>query len=817
MTRSDISLKLFSPRKTDSYGRVTVPILIKSHGRAIDGAVWYSGSGYNEKESVEVSVRAGGETSIDFKLESQWHMEMKDVPRCLTFILKDERGNTLIYETLAVDHAWFRGALKSRFDGGPFGLVDGKLNAVVCGWYGAGKSAFINSIKMVMHASNSGESLPYTQPTQEGTEQTTTELVPVDVGGGVPLLLWDTMGFSMDSYQGNELEAVFQGRLPPGCARPLPEPLRPPRLRHLATRLATSLATRLATPHTSPHASLRHTPRHAAPRARLTTPSLSLCRSWKIRDALNTQMLAPPSTLQEEVERYNRTPHVCIFAMHYDMLDDTDGDAMTKLKAEFRKIIALGVMPIVIVTQIDRQEEVDDPRNAKIRADPLAKDHVFKEEKLRQAAAFFGIPNGQVYACVNYVDMDAKSWALDRHLWLILHRVLSSAKQRCETQQQLAQTRARLSGAGAAGGSPMLDRLANLQQEVSDAAAQRTEAERREAAAVERGDGLAEQLDASQQRLGEALGANTALGERLRRTESERDRATAAAAHEAERRAASERAREAAARAAEAARREAEAAKREAREADAARARAEAAAAAADLSKAQADASAATAAEQRQAAGQAVARSAAEATAARAAAAAASKKGRAILGLAALAVLCSGPLCQLLGGGGVGVGGGGGAMPLCEQLMLPPGMGGMGGMGGGGDGGGATMMGGFADTNDSGVGWDDVVDDAAGPSPPPRPPTPSSFHVASQQQPWPASPSPSEAMGRAVLYGTTVALFLTAVYFLKPAKPLAVAAAEQPQQPQEEAVAAPPAAPPAPASPSSSGEQWAMVDDAPSS
>lgn len=656
----------------------------------------------------------------------------------------------------------YRGALKASFNGEPFGLVDGKFNVLVYGWYGAGKSAFINSSKIVVHPSNAGEALPYVQPVQTGEEQCTTELIPVEFGGDVPLLLWDTMGSSMDSYSGNELEAIFQGRLPPG---------------------------------------------------------------WRIQDPMNTQMLSPPATIQEEVERFNRTPHACIFAMHYEMLDDTDGEAMQKLKAEFKKIIKLGVMPIVIVTQIDRQEEVEDPRHAKIREDPRAA-HAFKDEKLRQAASFFGIPNGQVYACVNYLDMDSKSWALDRHLWLILHRALSSAKQRCEHQKQLAQTRARLSGRGAAGGSPMLDRLANLQQEVEDERARREESERTVADAIARGDSLAEQLDASQQRLGEALSQNTelerskaqvkealvheqaqvtALDGRLRRTEAERDRATEAARTEAERRATAERAREAALAAAQRERAQKEEANaalaqaaRDMRRLEGEKAALEAAAADAALAKAQADerarASEETAAERWQSAGQAAARSAAEAAAARAAAATASKKGRTILGLATLAVLCSGPLWRLL----LTAEDPTGPCQRCEQLMLPPGM--------GGDG----AMGGFGDTNDSGIGWD-VANDAAGASPPPRPPLPS-FHVASQQ-PWPP-PSPAVGAGMSVLYGTTVALFLTAVYFLKPAHPRAAAAVEQPQEAVAAPPASPPASPPAPASPSSSGEQWAMVDGA---
>ena len=85
------------------------------------------------------------------------------------------------------------------------------------------------------------------------------------------------------------------------------------------------------------------------------------------------------------------------------------------------------------------------------------------------------------------------------------------------------------------------------------------------------------------------------------------------------------------------------------------------------------------------------------------AAAIASKKGRTILGLATLAVLCSGPLWRLL----LTAEDPTGPCQRCEQLMLPPGM--------GGDG----AMGGFGDTNDSGIGWD-VANDAAGASPPPR-------------------------------------------------------------------------------------------------
>lgn len=200
---------------------------------------------------------------------------------------------------------------------------------------------------------------------------------------GMPLRGWDTKGASPDNYERHELEAIMKGVLPPG---------------------------------------------------------------WDIDRSIDSSMLAE-GDVATEAARYSRMPHAAVFMLQHDVFDDTESEFMQKLRGQFQKIVHLGINPIVLVAKLDEAVNEDgDPLTSSIRKDPLAP-NADKDSKLKAAARFFGIPEGNVYPCVNYLDASSKSFALDRNLFIILHRILSDAKNRCRSLKLEQETALRMASA----------------------------------------------------------------------------------------------------------------------------------------------------------------------------------------------------------------------------------------------------------------------------------------------------------------------------------------------------------------------------------
>ena len=419
-----VLMTVYSAHPTERIGSIKVPIkLSMQDGLAIEGArITYSGGAYNEDVYTPVpTIKPGASLIVEVTLRSQWHMAITDIPRRFSFKLQTgARGDTLAKETMNVDHAWYvPSALKGQFDPAPFGLE--KLNVLVFGVHGSGKTSFTNSILALMSHANSGEALPCAEPVHGGGDHCTVTLRAIDFPNELPLRVWDTKGLTPENYKGPELEAIMKGKLPHG---------------------------------------------------------------WVMDCHIDPAMLSESQDLTVEAKRFGRTPHAVVFMLPFSELDDTTGEFMGKIRDQFGKIVRLGINPIVLVAKLD---EADDA----VRKNPSSSNST-KDAALKAAADFLGIPFGNVYPCINYLDLTSKSFEIDRNLAVVLHRILSMAKHRCESLEREASHAARMADSTTL--PPIHRRIAQLQSTLADATAEAKARKAELEATAARADGLADQL-----------------------------------------------------------------------------------------------------------------------------------------------------------------------------------------------------------------------------------------------------------------------------------------------------------------------------------
>ncbi|EOD13714.1 hypothetical protein EMIHUDRAFT_246646 [Emiliania huxleyi CCMP1516] len=212
----------------------------------------------------------------------------------------------------------------------------------------------------------------------------------------------------------------------------------------------------------------------------------SLPHGWDMDRHIDQTMLSESPDSKVEVIRFGRTPHAVVFMLPYGELDDTDGEFMQKILDQFSKIVRLGINPIVLVAKLDDADK-------KVRADPCASNGT-KGAKLKAAAEFLGIPVGNVYPCINYLDL-SKSFEIDRNLAIILHRILSMAKQRCESLQREASNAARMNDQTTL--PPIYRKIGELETALAEASTRAEKGEAERVTAIARADELAEKLEAA--------------------------------------------------------------------------------------------------------------------------------------------------------------------------------------------------------------------------------------------------------------------------------------------------------------------------------
>ena len=209
-----------------------------------------------------------------------------------------------------------------------------------------------------------------------------------------------------------------------------------------------------------------------------------LPHGWDMDCHIDPAMLSESQDLTVEAKRFGRTPHAVVFMLPFSELDDTTGEFMGKIRDQFGKIVRLGINPIVLVAKLD---EADDA----VRENPSASNGA-KDAALKAAADFLGIPVGNVYPCINYLDLTSKSFEIDRNLAVILHRILSMAKHRCESLEREASHAARMADQTTL--PPIHRKIAQLQSSLADATAEADARKAELAATAARADGLADQL-----------------------------------------------------------------------------------------------------------------------------------------------------------------------------------------------------------------------------------------------------------------------------------------------------------------------------------
>jgi len=139
------------------------------------------------------------------------------------------------------------------------------------------------------------------------------------------------------------------------------------------------------------------------------------------------------ATTDESVE-YENMPHALLFLLPQGMLHDTDGEIMQDIKTRFLNIVREGINPIVVITKLDEAEP-------QLKQDWSCCSKI-KDDARNAAASALGIPVGNVYTVMNYIDdFSERNGEIDRTLFQIIHRVLSMSKQYLSALEQRRTTR----------------------------------------------------------------------------------------------------------------------------------------------------------------------------------------------------------------------------------------------------------------------------------------------------------------------------------------------------------------------------------------
>ena len=380
--------------------------VITNQGREpLSGArVFYTGDTYITKQAFDVATVQPGETaSVEFLLDADHYVHIKDVPAAMPFKLVDKSGGPLGTFSGSFDMSWLRGSLEApQFDPKPFDLP--AFNVLLFGQAGSGKTSFYNSVQRMLQSQTDGFAGVNVEPVLGGQEHVTLNLKRLaSAHSSLPLALWDTYGLAHNTWQGNELEMLMNGKLPAGWHK------------DTDIRLATT----------------------------------------------------------DEVAEFENRPHAVLIFVTAGEVADFDGEFMQNLKRQVVNIVRQGINPLLLVTKLDNGE------NKCLQENWLCAP-AYKEQVRSAAAAAFGLPIGNVYPNINYMDFDRKNIEFDRNLYTIIHRALTQAKHTLEQEQT------KLATAAATPGVPLVQQRrlaaeAEARSQRAKAAQWRSSSERHEA------------------------------------------------------------------------------------------------------------------------------------------------------------------------------------------------------------------------------------------------------------------------------------------------------------------------------------------------
>ena len=158
----------------------------------------------------------------------------------------------------------------------------------------------------------------------------------------------------------------------------------------------------------------------------------------------------------DEVAEFTNAPHAVLVFVNYNQIHDLHGDFMKNLKKQIVNIVRKGVNPILMITKLDKHADA-----ACLKTNWLCAPS-FKEDARQDAADAFGLPPGNVYTNINYLDFETKDVEVDRNLWTTFHRAMSNAMQWLENlQQQTTKTSAPTGGL-------IMQKLQKLEKDLND-------------------------------------------------------------------------------------------------------------------------------------------------------------------------------------------------------------------------------------------------------------------------------------------------------------------------------------------------------------
>jgi len=190
---------------------LTFPFLIKNNdNRAIPASsrLWIQDDRFLFEDSTEVGIILPyKEKTVKVTVQTKGGITWRDIPATYTAVLKD---GTQVISTCTTSYRMqtFCGSLINVTppQGAKF------VNILTCGFYGAGKSSFINTVLNVFRGS---DTLVHDEFVGGGAEHNTSTYTPVPIEGA-KIRIFDTWGIDEKNYKGGELEAIVSGLMPGG-------------------------------------------------------------------------------------------------------------------------------------------------------------------------------------------------------------------------------------------------------------------------------------------------------------------------------------------------------------------------------------------------------------------------------------------------------------------------------------------------------------------------------------------------------------------------------------------------------------------------
>ena len=128
-------------------------------------------------------------------------------------------------------------------------------------------------------------------------------------------------------------------------------------------------------------------------------------------------------------------PHAVLIFVTAAELGDRESAFLQNFKKQVVNIVRQGINPLVVVTKLDLSESC--------LAENWACAPTYKEQVIKAAHAALGVPQGNIYPVVNYVDFERKNLEIDRTLHVIIHRALSMAQQGLQQEEAKRQAEVR--------------------------------------------------------------------------------------------------------------------------------------------------------------------------------------------------------------------------------------------------------------------------------------------------------------------------------------------------------------------------------------